>query len=108
MNPTPETNLTSTIALLVGVIALIFGCCGGLFMGGAVAISSPARRPRSMSPVERFSLPDLPEMPELPEMPRMPDFPELPAVPNLGMSGALVREVIATRPQTTQGCASAI
>lgn len=104
MNPTPEPTRTGTIALLVGVIALIFGCCGGLFMGGAVAyLIARQAAPVDVAPVERFSLPDLPEMPELPEMPRMPDFPELPAVPNLGMSGAFVREVIADSPADDAG-----
>lgn len=104
MNPTPEPTRTGTIALLVGVIALIFGCCGGLFMGGTVAyLIARQAAPVDVAPVERFSLPDLPEMPELPEIPRMPELPELPTVPELGMSGAFVREVIADSPADDAG-----
>ncbi len=101
MSATPESSRTGTIAVIVGIIALILGCCGGLFMGGAVAfLIARQAAPVDMAPVERFSLPDLPEMPEIPQM---PDLPELPAVPELGMSGAFVREVIADSPADEAG-----
>ncbi len=91
---------TALIALLAGAIALLLGLCLGALGGGVAGYLIGRQAAASRAP----AVVPLPT-PELIPTPQMPALPELPLIPrNLpGLSGALVREVIAGSPAERAG-----
>lgn len=101
---TNDKNRTTTIAVVTGVIALLFGLCLGALVGGAGGFLLGRQTGA------RFSsqyLPEAPAVPPVQVMPRSqatPMVPALPVLPNLlNRSGALVREVVAGSPAEAAG-----
>lgn len=96
MMETSDKNRTTTIAVVTGIIALLFGLCLGALVGGAGGFLL-GRQTSSQSGGEY--VPD-----RIQVTPRVEVTPGAPVLPNLlNRSGALVREVIADTPAAAAG-----
>ncbi len=99
MMETNDKNRTTTIALVTGVIALLFGLCLGALVGGAGGFLL-GRQTGAQSGGEY--MPERSQVP--PRVEVTPVVPALPGMPNLlNQTGALVREVIAGTPAAAAG-----
>ncbi|MGQ9491198.1 MAG: S1C family serine protease [Anaerolineae bacterium] len=96
----PRKDRTALIALLAGSIALLLGLCLGA-LGGSVAGYLIGRQAAvSQAPTVLTS-----PTPELVPTPPLSIVPELPILPRnlMGLSGALVREVVPNSPADRAG-----
>jgi len=91
---------TALIALLAGGIALLLGLCLGALAGSIAGylIGRQAAVPRAPESVPAPA-------PQFIPAPQTPTLPEIPIIPRnlLGLSGALVREVIPNSPAARAG-----
>lgn len=96
----PRKDRTALIALLASGIALLLGLCLGA-LGGSVAGYLIGRQAAVARAPTTLTLPT----PELVPTPPPPVVPELPIIPRnlMGMSGALVREVVPNSPADRAG-----
>ncbi len=96
---TNEKNRATTIAVVTGVIALLFGLCLGAVVGGAGGFL--LGRQTGVQYSEEY-IPGRIQV--TPRVGVTPMAPTLPVMPNLlNRSGALVREVIAGTPAAAAG-----
>lgn len=96
---TNDKNRTTTIAVVTGIIALLFGLCLGA-LAGATGGFLLGRQTAARSAGEY--VPDRIEL--TPRIQVTPQAPQLPVLPGLlGASGALVREVIEGTPAAAAG-----
>lgn len=90
---------TATVAIITGIVTLLLGCCLGALVGvlGGYALG------RQVAPevIERVA-PELPRIPTpvFPEAPEVPRF-QLPRV--IGVTGAMLQEVISGSPAEEAG-----
>lgn len=91
---------TALIALLAGGIALLLGLCLGALGGGVAGYLIGRQAAVSRAPTI-LTLPT----PEPVPTPQMPALPEIPIIPRnlMGLSGALVREVVPDSPADRAG-----
>ena len=89
-----QKDRTITVAIIIGVVALLLGCCLGALFGvtAGILIGHTA----AIRPAERIIL-DTPKQPETPEQPLLPDLP--------GGQGAVVQEVVAGSSAADAGVA---